>query len=181
MKTFLSVAISLLVCATAWAQQGFAITSDSAGKIRIGMTLAQLKQALPGFQFSHTSDGDGVPLVAIAQGKTTHCYVYAGDNRQGKIDFIEVVDERYQTADGVHPGMSVRDAEKALGKLQSIQLSEIESREFATFKKPLVGIGVRLYGRDGQAGTYPEGARETTHYNNGAYIYSLSVTGPPQP
>ena len=180
MKNWLSVATTLLLCARAWAQPDLSITADSVGKVRIGMTITQVKQILPEFHFSHTSDGDGVALVALAHGQTPHCYLYAGDDRLGKIEWIEVVNKRYVTAEGIHPGMLVRDAEKALGKLKSIQLSEIESREFATFSKPLVGVGIRLYGREGLAGDYPQGMRETSRYSNGAYIYSLSVSGPPR-
>ena len=168
---------AMLVCGAGWTEQNFTITADSVGKIRIGITLAELRKTAPEFRFRPTSDGDGVVLTEIAKGRDICCYVYAGDARLDKIDFIEVIDPRYRTIGGLHPGMLVAQSEKILGKLQKIAMSEIESREFATFQKSPEELGIRLYGIEGTAGDYAKNSRETRRYRTGAYIYSLLITG----
>lgn len=177
-KLFRSVALASFMGLVVGAEPEFKVTSVSAGTIRLGMTVAQVRKALPHYRLSSTADGDGVPLVAVAKGKTTLGYLYAGDNRNGKISSIEVVDRGYSTVEGIHPQMLVKDVEQKWGKLKSIQLSEIESREFATFTRSPEGIGVRVQGTSGFAGDYARDEPRTARYHSGASVYSLLIQKP---
>lgn len=67
--------------------------------------------------------------------------------------------------------MLVKDVEQRWGRLKSVQLSEIESREFATFARSPKGVGVRLQGAGGFAGD----KRRTDRYLEGASVYSLWI------
>jgi len=70
----------------------------------------------------------------------------------------------YHTAAGVHPKMSLREVEQNYGKLKEILLSEIESREYATFADQPDGIQLRVMDEKGMAGVYRDGQNRTTRY-----------------
>ena len=166
------------------AQSNRLITGNSAGNIRLGMTVAQARAALSGYRFSRTSDGEGVALIEVSRRGRTHMFLYAGEfdpaspiNNSGVIEFIEVRDSTYRTSAGVGPEMRVRDAENRYGKLTSIMLSEIEAREFARFASQPAGIDFRVQNRRGMAGIYPSGQTITTRYSGTAYIWSVIVVG----
>lgn len=159
-------------------QQNFDITSSSAGGVRLGMTLSQARRILPKCKLGRTSDGEGVALVGVTCSGREVMSLYAGeDDRDGKIDwkrrieFIEIWDRRFKTADGVRPKMYLRDAERILGKVREIVISEIESREFVTFRKTRKGISYRTYG-----GIYKQPNTKTKKYEPGSRIHSIQVT-----
>ena len=56
-------------------------------------------------------------------------------------------------------------------------VSEIESREYATFDKQPAGIQLRVMNNDGMAGVYAEGENRTTRYGPNAYVFSISISG----
>ena len=166
------------------AQTNRLITNNSAGKVRIGMTVSQARRAMRGFRFVRATDGEGIALIEIKRGNRVHMTVYAGEfdvdkpiDGNGKIEFIEVWDSRYKTANGVYPRMQVRSVERRFGKLVSIMLSEIEAREFGRFTNQPKGIDFRLQNRSGMAGIYPKGQSTTTRYSPTAYVFSLIVIG----
>lgn len=151
------------------------ITARAAGRIRLGMTLAQLRIEAPKFEQAVIWDGDSVALTAVRFGPITHAFVFCGDDRKGKIEHIEVIDPSYRTDGGVHPQMSLEEVEKRFGKLKLIRLSEIESREFAEFERQPPWLGIRLMNSGGLAGLYAKGANKTKHSRRGAIVYSLSI------
>ncbi len=120
------------------------ITKNSAGPVRLGMTVAQAPKALPKQKFARTADGEGLALIEVKSGQILEMILYAGEdnaespiNEQDKVQAISVFGEKYRTAEGVHPGMPLREVEKKYGKLTGISMSEIEMREYAEFpKKP---------------------------------------------
>lgn len=159
------------------------ITHKSVGAVQLGMTVAQARKALRGFTLKRTSDGEGVALIAAVRGKETVMTFYAGEedpdariNERAKIEFIEVWDASYKTADGVHAKMSLREAEDKYGKVTEIMLSEIESREFATFIKMPKGIMFRLMNNNGMAGIYSDNGRTSMSYSPSSYIFSISIS-----
>ncbi len=183
---FLSLA-AVLVFITgeiAFAQTNRAITPNSAGNVRIGMTVNQARATMRGYTFRRTTDGEGAALIEISRRGRAHMTVYAGEfdagqpiNGDAKIEYIEVWDSNYQTSRGVRPGTRVRDAESQYGKISSIMLSEIEAREFARFTSQPEGIDFRLRNRNGMAGVYASGQTVTTRYSPNAYILSVIVLG----
>ena len=101
------------------------VKANSAGNVRLGMTVAQARRALNGFKLERISDGDGVALIQVTKNGKDVMHLYAGEedpeakiNEKAKIEFIEVFDANYITADGIRPTMSVRKAEKILEQIR---------------------------------------------------------------
>ena len=166
------------------AQTNRLITNNSVGNLRIGMTVAEARRALPGFKFSRGSDGEGIALIEVGRRKRLHMTVFAGEidpdkpiDENAKIELIEVLDSRYRTARGVFPRMRVSGVEKRMGKLKNILLSEIEAREFGTFANQPDGVDIRLQARNGTAGVYGNGQSQTMRYSSSAYVFSIIVIG----
>jgi hypothetical protein len=103
--------------------------------------------------------------------------LYAGEddvekpiNFRARIEIIEVWDKRFRTAQGVHVGMRVAEAERRLGKIKEIVLTQIESREFITFSKKTPNINYRFYG-----GIYAPRTALTKKYERGSRLWSIQV------
>lgn len=159
-------------------QKNFNITTNSAGGIKLGMTVDQARRTLPSCRFKRTSDAEGLTLIGVRCSGRQIITIFAGEedvdapvNGKAKIEFIEVWDKRFKTNSGVHKGMLVRDVEKRLGRVVEIVLTQTESREFVTFRKQQKGISYRTYG-----GIYPPGMTKTTKYERGAEIWSIQVS-----
>jgi hypothetical protein len=87
-----------------------------------------------------------------------------------------VFGETYRTAEGIHVGMPLSEAEKQYGKITD--MSEMESREYAHFANPPAGLSFRVGLPDiGIAGIYPEGKRETKDYAPTAIVNIIEVFG----
>ncbi|MCB1025501.1 MAG: hypothetical protein KDB79_13985 [Acidobacteria bacterium] len=183
------IVFSLFVLVTgspANAQIANLITGNSAGKVKIGMTVGEARNAMRGFTFSRVSDGEGIALIEVKRRNQTQMRLYAGEfdpkaaiNNSSRIEFIEVWSSNYRTAEGVYPRMRIAQAERKYGKILSIMLSEIESREFARFTNQPKGVDFRIAGRNRRAGIYPSGSTVTTRYSPTAYLSSIIVLGTP--
>jgi hypothetical protein len=170
-------------------KENYLITAKSAGNISVGMTVGEARKAMKGAKFSRTSDGDGVALIAVGKRddqsaidmREVYMTLFAGEedrdapiNEKGKIEFIEVWDSQFKTADGVHVKMKLRDVEKIYGKVTNIMMSELESREFADFANGPKDLSFRLAAPDSDAGKYAEGKSNTKEYNPDTYILTIS-------
>ena len=180
MRYFLLAIILMSLVGMAQAQRNFKITSDSAGGISLGMTLEKARSALYDCKFSRSEDGEGIALVGVDCKGRHVISLYAGEedrdakiNWKRRIEFIEIWDKRFTTVEGVHPDMSLRNAEKLLGKVQEITITQIESREFVTFRKVRNGIQYRTYG-----GIYIRPSVTTTKFEPGSQIHSIQVFKP---
>lgn len=177
-KIVVIAAMFALLGGLTYGQSNFKITNNSAGGIKLGMTVSQASRVLKRCRFARTSDGEGVALIGVrCQGRRVMS-LYAGEedrdtkiNWKRRIELIEVWDRRFKTADGVHPEMYLRIAEKILGKVRQIVITEIESREFVTFRKIRKGIGYRTYG-----GIYTRPNVTTTKYEPGSRIFSIQIS-----
>lgn len=156
-----------------------AIFKTGIGPIRLGMTLSEAKNIFPEASFQRSSDGDGAALISVSAGKEHLMTLHANEENADKaidwsrkIDVAETFNAACKTADGIFPGMSVREAEKKLGKTTRIVRSEIESREFIYFQKQPKDFVFRL----DYSGIFPEGSRNTTKFAEGARIFSIAVT-----
>ena len=172
------IAIIILLGVDCYAQKNFTITNNAAGGIRLGMTVGQARSALPDCSFRRTEDGEGVALIGVRCHKREIMSLYAGEegrdakvNWRRRIEFIEVWDKRFKTKDRVHPDMYLRNAERILGKVREILITQIESREFVTFGRVRKGIEYRTYG-----GIYTRPNVTTTKYEPGSRIHSIQVT-----
>ncbi len=179
------VGLALWIVAAANAQSANLITGNSAGKVKLGMTVAQVRKAVAPMKLSRTSDGEGMALIAVRKGGTDVMILYAGEddrdsriNEKARIEQIEVWDRSYRTKEGVHSGMLLSDAEKKYGKVNSITLSQIESREYAEFANNPDGLHFRLLGKNGSAGAYVPNEYEATAYTDGTIIDRIEVRRP---
>ncbi|MDH3530279.1 MAG: hypothetical protein OEQ28_11990 [Acidobacteriota bacterium] len=161
-------------------QNGLLVTAGSAGPIKIGMTVAEAKTAMPNFEFKRTSDGDGVALVAVSKGDTIQMTLYAGEedpesavNLGGVIEQIEVWTDGYQTVDGVGPGTLLSDAAAKYGGIKEIMVSEIEARQYVEFVNGPKDIGFRI----DYSGIFADNERTTKRYEKGAKILSVIIQG----
>ena len=171
---------ALIVCsvATGYGQRNFDITRNSVGGIKLGMTIDQARQTLRSCRFKRTSDGEGAALIGVRCSAKEIVTIFAGEedveapiNEKAKIEFIEVWDKRFKTKQGVHKGMLVSEIEKRLGTVTKIILTEIESREFVTFRRKQAGIYYRIYG-----GIYAPGETTTTRYQPRTRLWSIQVS-----
>ena len=87
----------------AYGQSNFVITSNSAGGVRLGMTVSQARKSLKGCKFERSSDGEGVALIMITCSGKRIISVFAGEedidaviDARAKIVFIEVWDKTLQ-------------------------------------------------------------------------------------
>jgi hypothetical protein len=142
------------------------------------MTVDQARRASPGCSFSRDTDGDGAALIGVKCGDKDVMSLSTGEDDAGspvdwkrRIEFIEVWDSRFKTPDGIKVGISLKNAEKILGRVKNISLSEIESREYVTFTRVRKGITYRTYG-----GVYPPGKRRTTKYSPDSEIHSVQIS-----
>lgn len=139
-----TLSIAALVCASqiAAAAPARVISDKGIGPIRLGMTLGEARKAAPGATFKRTGDGDGAALVEIALARDVTMQAWADEEDPSKpidwrkkIQNIETFSKAFRTAEGVHPGMKVSDANRIYGATKTIETSEIESRQFITFEK----------------------------------------------
>jgi hypothetical protein len=144
--------VAAVSSAPAAAALGGCVIADSAiGKLELGMTVTEAKASWPEATFSRTSDGEGVALIDVSVGSDQMIVAYAGeDDAESPVDStkpmkqLETFSDKCVTANGVHPGMLVSDAEKIIGKTRSVATSEIESREYIEFEKQPVWMTIRL-------------------------------------
>ncbi len=156
------------------------ITAGSAGPVKIGMTLSEVRKALPGSTFEAVTDGDGVPLIAVNQGKNVLFHLYAGQDEARepldpgrKIEQIEIWDPSYKLKTGVGPETLLADASKKYGGISVIMESEIEARQYVEFVNGPPDIGFRI----DYSGVFKSGENRTKDYKKGAKIFSLIISG----
>lgn len=185
LKIFLLIAILVsLVIGTVYADtKDKLITGNSAGVVKIGMTVSEARKALKGSEMKRTSDGEGLALIEVNQGGLVAMTLYAGEedaeaaiDENAKIEQIEVWDSSFQTAEGVHPQMKLVEVEKKYGKFIEIQMSEIEAREYAKFAKQPKDIGLRVEGVENTAGVYTGDESITKKYTPNAFVTSIIVS-----
>ncbi len=158
--------------------QASCLVADSAiGPIRLGMTLAEAKRAMPSATFERGFDGDGVASVGVAVGGDDIISVVAdGDDADtiawdNRVIWLETFSRRCATRDSIHPGSLVLDVEKILGAVVKIVRSEIESREYIEFERQPAGLTFRL----DYTGRFPEGSAESRSVDPRGRIFSIAV------
>gem|GEM_PF-296558 len=123
----------------------FLITPDSIGDIKLGMTIGEAKKVLPkGFRLAPADGYEGTTLIGVYEGKKLLFTIGSyGDDSRGeekfppinekqKIEVMLIRDSRFKTAEGIHVGMSIANAEKKYGKLKEI-INEPHSGQWGKF------------------------------------------------
>jgi hypothetical protein len=175
-----SSSVSAKIATVAGIPDSLLILPGRIGRIELGMTIAQAREAIPSATFERTADGDGVALVAVTLGNFEGLLLYAGEedprapiDGSKRIERMEAVGAAFRTPEGVHPGSPIADVERTYGRTTRIVRSEIESREFIEFQHSPLAYVFRLNG----TGEFPEGSRETTRYDSSAAIQSIEISG----
>ncbi len=157
---------------------GCLIDSQAVGPIRLGMTVAQVRQTLRSGTLRPSQDGDGLPLLQVMRDRLHTMDLYVDGDKgvkdSSRIDLIRIYDGACATRDGVRPGMPLAEVAKRLGRIKRLMVTEIESREFADFDKLPPWLGIQV--GNGQAGIYPPGKRCTTNYSSSAHVASLWIS-----
>lgn len=155
------------------------VSAGAIGPLRLGASLDDARRAIPEATFSRSSDGEGVALVDVAVKGESLAVAYAGEEDPGQpvdmkrpIEHLETFHAACATAEGIHPGSTVRAAEAAYGPIRIIRRSEIESRETIEFERQPAGLQFRL----DYSGDFAEGASETTRHAPNAKILSIAVS-----
>jgi hypothetical protein len=135
--------------------------------------------------------GEGV-IISVDIGGKSVLWLYTdegGDDtapivETEKIHGITIFDSRYKTSDGVHPGMTVRDTEKRLGKLKKIWKEGLTENELATFSRNPKGFNFWIAPRGSDTSEYnsagiygEEDPDNTTRYKTGAVISMIDIPG----
>ncbi len=175
-------------------QTQFLITATSAGDIRFGMTIAEARKILKGAKLTRDMDaGEGVIISVDVGGKSLMWLRTDGGGDDTapildseKIEGIEILDSRFKTANGVHCGMTVSDAEMRLGSLKNIWMEGLTGNELATFSRHPKGfdfwISPQVLTQNSEtfqyntAGIYGEADPDnTTRYEPGAIISMITI------
>ena len=174
--------IGLFFTGTVQAQKDKLIAEYSAGKIKMGMTVAQARKAVSPMTISKGVDeyeGDMRHQIKL-NGKTMMTILVGGtaSSFKGRIVEIAVMDKSFKTSKGVSVGMLLSAAEKKYGKITEIRIEEGGGgAEVATFTNQPKGIKFILSVEEKvkRAGRYANDSETTTEYAIGAKIYSIIV------
>ena len=165
--------------ATSVSQAGDVIAASGMAGLRLGMTLDDVRRALPAAAVARTSDGDGAALVEVTRAPNESVILWAGEENPDapidwskKIETIETFSAAFHTAEGVRVGALVTDVERVLGQIKEIIKSEIESREYVEFERQPAYLTFRL----DYTGIFPAGQRTTTQVAPGSTILSIAVS-----
>ncbi len=151
----------------------FTITSNSAGVVQLGMTLNEVLAVLADATSKTSQDGEGVEWTDINIKDETVMSVMLNEDQS--ISLIRVFSPKFTTEQGVRVGENIQSAADKLGGLSEIQSTEIESREFATFKNSSPNIQFQVVGKDGSAGVYANAETTTSIASPSATIQSIWV------
>ena len=165
----------------------FLITKNSIGKIKLGMTVAEARKAMPNAKFSRTEDGEISTLIAVKVENKEIMTLYADEkdsdekviNENAKIEHIQVWSDKFKTAKGVHPKMKVSDAVKIYGKVTSDTISPIESRRYIDFANQPKYFSFRVEDEDFEAMLNDEKNNidiSKKSYKISLYIHSIEIS-----
>jgi len=178
------------------------ITATAVGNVKLGMTIGEARKALPsGFTLGPGGGSEGVSFVGVFDGKKHLMDIGEYEDSQAaeklppinnnqKIRGISIIDSRFKTAEGVHVGMLIADAEKKYGKLKEM-FSYPHEGEFGSFtnqpeylkfyfkpKGDFSGAGIYEAVPNCPEDAYPPSCRIAKKYNPNSYIFEMAVSSP---
>jgi len=187
MRQFICVAFLLLgIWFSSFSQttDGYLITSNSVGPVRLGMTLAQVRKAVGLMKIKKGEGIEGVPALEVMSSSQTDMVLYFKDNESmdrfsknaskiyesSKVEMINVLSDRYQTSQGVRIGTLLSKVEKQLGKLENIFYTESRGENVAVFK----AFPNLMFSVSGNL-VFKEGERTTQTYKSNSKIDEIFV------
>ncbi len=163
------------------------ITAAGVEPVRLGMSIDQVRAALPDARLDRSADGEGGTLVTVYRGDDLLMRLYADASGDGtasdgqvRIGVIEALAPEWRTVAGVGPQTRVADVVRAYGPLIRLRRNDVGDREFAEFDHQPNGLAFRLEGPDGgPAGIYLPGTDMTDRVRPGSRVLSILVQGLP--
>jgi hypothetical protein len=149
------------------------ITPNSVGPVTLGMDMNDVQAALPETSSKTEPDGEGIEWINIDNKGDVLMSILL--NEEHAVSLIRVFSPQFHTEQGVAVGDNLQSAADKLGGLNEIQSTEIESREFATFKNAPTNIEFQVSGKDGTAGVYGNDETNTSIAAPSASIQSIWV------
>ena len=123
------------------------ITPHNIAGIQLGKTLAQVKHAYPQAKINSEADAEVGDITLITLPNNIEIFALLDDNTS-QITWLETPSPACHTANGIHPRMTLHDAEKTLGNVRDIEMSEVEMRQFARFAQQPKWLNIRVRGGD---------------------------------
>lgn len=152
----------------------YLITSTSAGPVQLGMNMNEVLIALPEATSENGQDGEGINWADIKMQDETVMSLLLDENDH-TVSLIRVFSPEFATEQGVHVGENLQSVADKLGGLNEIQSTEIEAREFATFKNSPQGVEFQVVGGDGSAGVYANSETITSIASPSATVHSIWI------
>lgn len=179
--------------------ENFLLTANSAGRLRLGMTISEVREAMPSAAIAPDLSGENVtryefnylPASIFRNGQLVMSVLTPKYDEEGRamkfnenspVASIKIWDPRYRTKKGVHTGMLIAEAEKFYGGLTEI-FGFYGNDESAHFARHPEGFEFLVSGRrsaDGKrsAGLYEDGRADFAYkYTAGAFIRSITISG----
>lgn len=152
----------------------YLITGTSAGPVQLGMNMNEVLIALPEATSENSPDGEGINWVGIKMHDETIMSLLL-DESDHTVSLIRVFSPEFATEQGVRVGENLQSVVEKLNGLNEIQSTEIESREFATFRNSPQSMEFQVVGGDGSAGVYSNNETITTIASPSATIHSIWI------
>jgi LPXTG-motif cell wall-anchored protein len=180
LRAVLTSALAVLLIAVlggaATAQDSWTISDEGVGPVTLGSTIDEVRGALPDSYVL----GDEVPIAPDLDGYvvsldgTVHLLIPATDD--GTIETIIVLDESYQTTEGIGPRSLIGDAEDIYGDVRLEWSADDQGRERVLFDDNPVGLSFRASEAVGpQAGIYGDDQTSTVLYDPSSRLTSVWV------
>lgn len=153
------------------------ITPNSIAGVKIGMKASEIKKIFPNAKFERFEDGEGVVGVSVISNGKELLNFYTGEEQDTPIDLTRKIgalmtcDVSCRTKDGIGNGVLVKHAARKLGGIVEIITSEIESREYVTFRNQNKTISYRMDG----TGIYKGTSSTTKNYPTNAKIIAVEI------
>lgn len=172
----LAVVLIAVLGGAANAQDSWTVSDEGVGPITLGSTIDEVRDALPDSYVL----GDEVPIAPDLDGHVVsldgavHLLIPATDD--GTIETIIVLDESYQTSEGIGPRSLIGDAEDIYGDVRLEWSEDDQGRERVLFEDNPVGLSFRASEAVGpQAGIYGDDQTSTVLYDPASRLTSIWV------
>jgi uncharacterized protein YjbI with pentapeptide repeats len=178
------------------AEPSFLLTTDSAGDIRLGITVAEARKVFAGVRLEQNNVGGEGTAIEVRYDDTLIMILTTDQkdlsdygkgvvpiDENAKIQSIKIWDSRYNYANGVFSDMSISEAEKRFGKVNEIVFHGLDESEHVTFSNQPRGASFTAVPGDStavnaKAGVYSDEAVTTTKYSAAAKIFTIKITNP---
>lgn len=179
-RTALAAALTVILVGLfaplARAQADWPITEDGLGPITIGSSIDDVRDQLP----DEYVIGDEVPIAPDLTGfvvsveGAVHALIPA--NGSDRVNGVIVLNDGYQTAQGIGPGSLVGDAEDLYGDASLSWSEEDQGRERVVFDNNPAGLSFRTSEAVGpQAGIYGNDQNNTVLYEPSSRLTSIWI------